>query len=89
MNLYDLFIRRRAKVERLTKALAKAHNVMHFTLQAHRHEMSSVMMSSYNSAQPYIAEASKLKKEYKDLEDKYTALKAIVLSIDDERIKEV
>jgi len=86
MNLIDLFIKRRKKVERLTKALAEARR------QLEEDEINSKYYSFWNDAVSSCAAYQGIYKKYFDkyheLEDKYTTLKAIVLAIDDERIKE-
>lgn len=87
MNLIDLFIKRRKKVERLTRKLARPRRDFGFSMEMKNEQIRAMDRNAYESAIPYIRKCSKLEAEYEDLEDKYATLKAIVLAIDDERIK--
>jgi len=78
MNIIDLFIKRRKKVERLTKALARE--------KKWAEECMCGWTDAVEKRRMYELALNSKARYYVEIEHKYVALKAIVLAIDDERI---
>ena len=86
MNIIDLFIKRRNKVKRLTRKLIEARKredyIRIFVSGRWRNYTRYGLEDAIHRRDEQIID---LKKKLSEIEDKYTMLKAIVLSIDDEK----